>query len=75
MQYFDNKRAEHLYLAHFKSSVPLAVSNPELFYKKTEALIVLGKHQFQRSFETLKKVFPKLTIEEYNNKRNNLRIT
>ena len=67
--YFEERVSESHFVAHFKSSRPLAVVSPELYDKKREAEIVLGIFQWQRPYEQIKKVFPSISLEKYNQYR------
>lgn len=69
LQWHRDKVAEYHYLAHFSSSKPFAVDYPNAYEKKNQALIVLGKHEYQRSYEQLLTVYPNLTEEQYKEKR------
>lgn len=67
--YFKARVTESNSTAYFKSSRPLAVSDPDLFDKKIEAEIVLGVYIWQKSFEDIKKIHPSITIDIYNKYR------
>jgi len=62
---FEAKKAEANYLAHFKTSVPLPVSNPELFDKAIEAKIALGTFKWQRPYAQIIKIDPSISLERY----------
>lgn len=74
LKWYENKSAEYLYLASFKSSRPFPIDYPNAGKKKTQAKIVLGKHEFQRTYKELLKVYPRLTLERYNKQRIKLNI-
>ncbi len=74
LRWYNDKAAEYHYTAHFASSRPFAVDYPEAGAKRSQAKIVLGKHEYQRDYETLLRVYPHLSLEEYNEKRERLGI-
>jgi hypothetical protein len=69
IKWHGNKVDEYHYLAHFKSSRPLIIENPESYDKLREAKIQLGIFQWQRSYEELKRLHKGLTLEKYNSYR------
>lgn len=66
----SNHKANRLYLASFPST---SLAPDEKYIKllelANEAKKVLGIHRFQRSFEDVKKEFPTMTREYYDEKR------
>jgi hypothetical protein len=75
LKWYEDTSATYLYLAHFPSSRPFPIEYPTAGSLKTKANIILGKHEFQRKYEELKRVYPGLTIEKYNSQREKLGIS
>ena len=69
LEWFKHEKDTDNFLSRFKSHIPLPVRNPELWDKATKAKIILGKHEFQRPYKQLLKVYPYLTKEKYNQQR------
>jgi len=69
LKWYKDKSAEYVYLARFSTVKPFPVSQPEAGAKRTRAKIVLGIHEFQKTYEVLKKIHPNLSLERYNNQR------
>ncbi len=67
--WYNNKVDEYHYKAHFKSSRPFHVDNPTAGDKLIEAKIQLGKFQWQRPYEDIKRIYPSVTLEIYNEYR------
>ena len=65
----QEKKAESLFLAKFKTHKPLAVTNPELFDKNIQAQIVLGIFIWQRPLADVKVIYPSITEKKYNEMR------
>ena len=74
LRWYNGEAAESHYTAHFASSRPFAVDYPKAGEKRIQAKIVLGKHEYQRDYETLLRVYPQLSLEEHNKKRERLGI-
>lgn len=69
LKWHKEKEAEYHYLARFKSSRPFVIDYPDAYEKKRKAKIVLGIHLFQRPFEIVRSVWPRITFCEYVERR------
>lgn len=74
IKWYKETRDEFHYLASFKSSKPFHVQYPNAKKQYQKAKIVLGLHEYQRTFSELLKLYPMLTKKQYNKKRSNLGI-